>query len=506
MSSDRNHSHGADRSANEMREALTSIQPGVVEVDAAWERHLAQIRRGRKVRRLRAAPHAPGLSHTRVILFAAGVIALAAAVAFGSVAIVHSTSGGVRPTHHPTTQVTVPKKTTVPSTTPIPKTAVSTPAAGSGAPSPTLVYTGPGVAIVGMGPPASEELTKPSSLYLSTDLTHWKDVTPPQSRVGQDGTFPIFQHASFLNAEVGWVTAFNPIEVNVTIYRTSDGGNTWSSIPGGYERFADGDVLIQLLTPTTAFRETITLPAPSMSLDETTNAGVTWHTVYGGPSGVPAGGQLQGPFALPLVFVDSDHGFGSVGDPPVENRGSWGSCFYYTTDGGSSWTSESPPLPTSRPACSVSSSSLFGSPYFSDADSGVVPGISISGDRATVDFDTTSDEGLHWEVRSQQSVPVVPNTALGSALTLGYPLESIASSSTWWLLGWSSTGLTTQVTADAGAHWTQAAGFPIHGIPAALATMNASDAILTLQDTNGSRVVLVTLDGGNSWKPLVPEG
>ena len=52
-------------------------------------------------------------------------------------------------------------------------------------PSPSLVYVGPGVAVVGITPDGYEG-TGPSHLYLSTDMVRWKDVTPPQSAMYQN--------------------------------------------------------------------------------------------------------------------------------------------------------------------------------------------------------------------------------------------------------------------------------------------------------------------------------
>jgi hypothetical protein len=95
-----------------------------------------------------------------------------------------------------------------------------------------------------------------------------------------------------------------------------------------------------------------------MSLGVTTNAGVGWRNVYSGPTG----GAGREPFETPFVFVDSFVGFGSVGDPPIESAGFWGSCFFYTADGGVTWTPESPPLPVTNRTCSQTSSSLYGSP------------------------------------------------------------------------------------------------------------------------------------------------
>ena len=73
-----------------------------------------------------------------------------------------------------------------------------------GGPWPSLVYTGPGVVVVGISPEwDGYEGSKPSRLYLSTHLQHWKNVTPPQSQVAENGLYDYFDHASFISPSIG---------------------------------------------------------------------------------------------------------------------------------------------------------------------------------------------------------------------------------------------------------------------------------------------------------------
>jgi photosystem II stability/assembly factor-like uncharacterized protein len=134
----------------------------------------------------------------------------------------------------------------------------------------------------------------------------------------------------------------------------------------------------------------------------------------------------------------------------------------------------------------------------------VLPAITISGSGAVVDFDVTSDGGRDWKVQSQRSIGVVPNSLLDLALTLGYPLTSITSSSTWWLLGWSPTGVTTDTTTDGGSRWVQVTAPRLEGVPLGLAALNAHDALLTMQQAGGSDVAFVTLNRGRSWENFTP--
>jgi hypothetical protein len=99
--------NGRGHSESELRAALASMQPNAVDVDAVWTEHLRQMK-GKRRAPSRAIRQVPGLSHTRVAIFAAAVIVLAAVVAFGSVEVVHSGSGTIRPSHRPTPHTPLP--------------------------------------------------------------------------------------------------------------------------------------------------------------------------------------------------------------------------------------------------------------------------------------------------------------------------------------------------------------------------------------------------------------
>jgi photosystem II stability/assembly factor-like uncharacterized protein len=377
------------------------------------------------------------------------------------------------------------------------------------APWPSLIYTGPGVGLVGISPVGNgNQGARPSQLYLSTDLVHWTNVTPPESQTEQNGAYGWFEHASFLNATTGWVTTWSPETTNVTIYRTSDGGKTWSAVSGGSHSGAGGaTVLIQLLSPATAFKETLEPTGPAMSLQVSADSGQTWTTVYGGPPPVVAGSQSadQGPFEMPMVFASASQGFASQGIPPIEPALGGEPYLFSTSDGGSTWIPQSPPLPGPADACGPGGgptvSCLFAAPSLSDPEHGVLPATVVSGAQAAVAFDVTADGGLHWTMASERSVPLTPT----SSPSFDDPLVSVASASTWWLLGWTSTGAATQVSTDAGAEWTETTAPLPAGVPVTLDALGPTDALLGVaQETpsGGITKLLVTTDSGRTWKPV----
>ena len=404
---------------------------------------------------------------------------------------------------------------TAPVTRAPPPHATSTvpPAVAAATESTTLVYAQSGVAVVGVTSGGSgTQGTHPSKLYLSTDMVRWRDVTPPQVAVQTNGTYAWFEHASFLNASVGWVTAWNPGTTYVTFYRTSDGGTTWSAIPGGgHSGNAGATTLIQLVSPTAAFREYLEPTAPSMSLQATTDAGQTWRTVYNGPSATTKSAALSGPFEIPITFADDRLGFGTEGSiPPTDPLGEASQPeFFATRDGGATWTAESPPLPRNGAGCPAEidgpdspTTCVYSAPTFAGTDRAVVAGAVFTGTSATINFDDTADSGEHWTQRSQRSVLLDRPPQTGDGLYIvDYPLVALPSTTTWWLINWTTTSMTTQTTTSSGTHWAEATSTWAGQRPTNLQPLDATTAILTTTEASATQL-FTTTSNGQSWKPL----
>lgn len=375
-------------------------------------------------------------------------------------------------------------------------------------PWPSLVYVRSGLELVGVSPlGAGYEGGKPSELYMSTDMVHWREVTPSQSQVSENCSYPFFEHASFLNAFVGWVTSWNPATTSVTIYRTTNGGRSWTAIPGGaHSAHAGATIFVQLLSPRIAFKELLEPTGPGMSLAVTTDAGVTWRTVYRGPPPTRPGQPVKGPFELPIVFQDTRRGFGADGIPPPLSATGEGDLFA-TSDGGSTWVRESPPSPRTSHTCprgvglQSAPSCYFGLPFFRNSFDGVLPTEVVFGSTASVGFDVTTDGGSHWLFRAERSATDVAPALYESRS----PLVSVASDSSWWVVGWKDGNITTQVTADAGAHWRSGMTTLTDEVPASLSAVDASRALMTVEHITSegtSERVVETVDGGRNWQPL----
>ncbi len=370
----------------------------------------------------------------------------------------------------------------------------------------TLAHVQHGVALVGISPiGGGYQSGQPSTLWMSTDLSHWHDVTPSASRQPFEGDLYVtFEQASFLNSSTGWVTTWNSWNLGVTIYRTADGGKSWTTAPAGSghgDHAGDAD-WIQLLTPTVAFDENIEATASNMSLLVTTNAGTSWRTVYTGPPAAVT--PTPSPYEAPMIFVSQLKGFAATAIPPAEGQIDQG--FFETTDGGVSWRVVTPPLAPSTTTCPSDNlgtvECLFALPSFSDATHAVLATEVVDGAHATVGFDVTADGGSSWRLTTTVDVPIplVP----ADSYPKSYALVATPSSRSWWIVSPNDGGVTTRVSADAGQHWSVTES-GVLGEPFAVSAIDATHALLETDITtsNGTTsAVYVTSDAGRSWKTL----
>ena len=380
----------------------------------------------------------------------------------------------------------------------------------------SVLYAQNGVVLVGVDPGCcGSQAAKPSTLWLSTDLTHWRNVTPPGSREEVNrGYFPGlhagFDEASFLNPNTGWVTTWNGGNLAVTAYRTTDGGTTWSSvaISGHGDHGGDAD-WIQLLTPTLAFDENIAATAPHMSLSKTSDGGASWRTIYDWPTPGTESDKLV-PLDMRMAFVSETRGFAVSGVPPDEPFEVSGD-FFTTNDGGAHWTPHAAPFPKGECPTVLTEPMtvrcLVSLPKFTGSR-GVLATEVISGAQATVGFDTTSDGGNGWQLATSVDVAVPVFPAGGYPMT-NYAFVGTPSMTTWWIASYSTDGVTSRVTSDAGAHWSQVTSRGFDGTPNALDVVDATHALLTTfvigADGSTDRVYS-TSDAGRTWQPLFADG
>jgi photosystem II stability/assembly factor-like uncharacterized protein len=371
----------------------------------------------------------------------------------------------------------------------------------------SLVDVEHGVALVGVSPMGGgDQSAQPSTLWLSTDLVHWRDVTPPASRQPFEGDIHVmFDQASFLSPTTGWVTTWNSWNNGVTIYRTADAGKSWTTAPAGSghgDHGGDAD-WIQLLTPTVAFDENVEATASNMSLRVSTNAGTSWRTVYTGPPATATPTPIA--YEAPMLFVSQLRGFAATAIPPAEGQIDQG--FFETTDGGVSWTAVRPPLAPSNTTCPSDNlgmvECLFALPSFSDATHAVLATEVVDGAHATVGFDVTADGGSSWRLTTTVDVPI-PLVAPDS-YPKTYALVATPSSRAWWIVSPNARGVTTRVTSDSGQHWSVVDSSNVLGAPFAVDALDATHALLKtdiITSEGATSALYLTSDGGRSWKTL----
>jgi photosystem II stability/assembly factor-like uncharacterized protein len=410
--------------------------------------------------------------------------------------------------------VAAPVSTAASSSSPFPagsELALSSAFMGSDA---SVLYAQNGVVLVAVTHACcGSEETKPSTLWLSTDMTQWRDVTPPGSRKQVDpgyfpGMYAGFDEASFLNPTTGWVTTWNGGNLAVTAYRTTDGGKTWSAVGiGGHSDHGDDADWIQLLTPKVAFSDTVTPTAPHMTLRVTADSGQSWRTVYDWPTATTESDDSV-PLDMPMVFVSETRGFAASGIPPAESFDVTGD-FFTTNDGGASWSRLNPPSVKNAGCPTVQTEPvtvrcLVSVPRVADPTHGVLATEVISGAKATVGFDTTSDGGTSWQTAASVDVPVPVFPSGGYPMT-NYAFVGTPSMTTWWIAAYSAAGVTTRVTSDAGSHWAEVTSAAFDGTPVALNAIDATHALLTtfVIGVDGSTDrVYSTGDAGRTWQPL----
>ncbi len=376
----------------------------------------------------------------------------------------------------------------------------------------TLVDLHPGLDVVGLSPDCcGYEGTRPPRLLISTNLRTWRDITPPTARrpARRHEGFGFFESASFVNADVGWVESWNPADVRVTIYRTIDGGRTWSTFAGGYHTASAGGItLLDALSGTMAYRDTQQPTGPGEDLAVTTDGGEHWDTVWTGPLPRHPGQRVTGPFDVPLDFTTPTTGFAADGvGPPSSISVPTPGLLFMTLDGGRRWTRLHPPR---AGHCHTSLASVstcpFATPTFSDAEHGVLPYVSQTRRSTTVGFDTTTDGGFAWQSASRLHLPSSGGPARvpsENARHPSLPLVSVASSDVWWVGIPHPSALTLWRTTNAGRSWSRQGFIRLDGTPQALHAVSADDAALTelvpLPHHNLHDLLFRTTDGGHSW-------
>lgn len=302
-------------------------------------------------------------------------------------------------------------------------------------------------------------------------------ITPP-GETGSD-----LSAAFFLDPRHGWAATQaqqrSEEGSELTIFRTSDGGGTWSSASLTAQPDVAGVSSLDFVDPEHGFLLATVESSSNFNVGDlyrTEDSGETWKKLT-----APSGGSVR--FLTPLV--------GFIAGGPA------GDELYATVDGGDSWQKESVVLPAefgdAVPVYSV--------PTFSDHLNGVLPVTLVGSTPATV-FYSTTDGGASWKLTATLNVP----GELGQGVEV--PTKILDTNS--WVVA-APSGERVFSTDSAGRSWTTIApnGLP-PGVKAIdFATLSDGWGLVAYgtckeskRDCTLAREGLWTTDGGQTWDVL----
>ena len=260
----------------------------------------------------------------------------------------------------------------------------------------------------------------PSSILHTSDAgATWAASTPPG--VKDLGS----ADASFLGADHGWVAVGGAS--STTVYRTSDGGKTWTKVDipvdGGPQlHFLDVDHGWMMV------HQGVAMSSERVTLLRTADGGATWMAAaVAGPDddshGVPFGGDKTG-----IGFRDKDRGW-LTGFEPVPGR----AYLYRTDDAGRTWKKQDLPVPAAFREAMLTTYP----PLFFSASDGLLPVI-VAGEQESRVFYITGDGGATWTAASpvpstvdNRSAWSFPDLQHGYALAGGKLYRTTDGGETW---------------------------------------------------------------------------
>jgi photosystem II stability/assembly factor-like uncharacterized protein len=360
-----------------------------------------------------------------------------------------------------------------------------------------------------------------SSVYLTTDFDHWRDVTSRITSAPASGPCPYgWTSAWFVSPQDGWVLGRYGGATDTVLFHTIDAGQTWTQEPGGVTGSNGGSEVIGFANSQIGWRQQFALGASQpYTLELTTDAGSTW-------SLLGAVDEHGGCESAPVMFTNRNVGFATVPltyNYPPDSLVLPKPWIWQTTDGGNTWKH----LTLRPPAAFTSWSAFYGLPSFF-VSVGVLPVAFVYGSQTAVGFYRSDDAGITWThpiVVTTHSVLFPTDGAGGvcgnpTGVAGAFPVVAIAGPRTWWVIGTSRTGIRTiSVTTNGGQSWTTVTptGLPsytptiqeyasLEGFINTLYASSGTRAWITVTEgkTLGSQAdqLLKTDDGGRTWSPL----
>jgi photosystem II stability/assembly factor-like uncharacterized protein len=310
------------------------------------------------------------------------------------------------------------------------------------------------------------------------DRGRWRAVTPPNLHGN------LIDDVAFLDPQHGWVTAYDCGDVNVYLYRTSDGGRTWESLgtPGSHS-CGGGPTWLSVVDPTHGWLEPVSPNGPQGVLLRTRDGGRTWARIAAFNDALPC--------LAPISFTSRTAGWMGRCDGHV----------YATRDGGRHWHAVAIPVPRLPRVARLDVPRFFGTAGVEAATLGdaVVPTATSLRERS-VAFSVSADGGRSWTLRSVR--PLSPCTQTGGVFFPTSWPGAVASARAWWVVATGRRPLV-QITDDGGRHWREFVPRGLPSRPCAVASVSAASVrvawavVRTAGDESG---LYETRDAGRSWR------
>lgn len=321
----------------------------------------------------------------------------------------------------------------------------------------------------------------------------WKEMTPAgmAAESGYDSAIIIF---TSLDANTLWATLSSlspsPDLTSLIIWRTTDGGKTWSSS----DPLPVADISVEFIMPDYfGFSDPnngwlLTHNGAGMNHDyvsifTTKNGGASWKRVVD-----PYMDNLKMSFSKTgLVFFDANRGWITLDSHGVQA----GLFFYTTTDGGNTWQDVSLPSPGVEPG------------YFNSMDNVCgLDGIVYAANPLLTVSVTCMHSGISDPNRWLYTTSDAGNTWSWHAVPGGFGNSFFLSATQGWFLGHikqqDSDAGTLYVTYDSGATWAPIKNVNWSGIPQFIDAQNG----WVIARTGTETAFVHTIDGGKTWAEI----
>jgi photosystem II stability/assembly factor-like uncharacterized protein len=370
---------------------------------------------------------------------------------------------------------------------------------------PYVLYAGHGLEVIA----STNNLTDCSRVYISSDLRHWRNVTPPL-RSSPGGCLYTWASASFVSPTDGWLLAINGADVSTILRHTVDGGRTWVTDPGGETGSAGGGESIDFVNARLGWRQQFADGSNDpFVLQRTSDGGSSWTNVVRAPV------KNNGCEFLTDVFANASIGFAALPSGEVGAGVLLSTPYVWRTlDGGVHWSKMTLPRP---PPLGPSVSAVYFQPVFFGRNGSLSVDYAV-GSHQDVAFYRSADYGLHWSLvrgrtflmslKGPISIHYGPSnyacnfqsSISGSALSV-----DLFNATSWWIVRPGAKGDTTEVKSYGSDGYTSTTTSELpattHGVT--LHALNTNDALVTVGSGQSSSVYSTT-DGGTRWVKVVP--